>query len=132
MKKDVLGLLCIVSPIIANASGSADYMADYYSGHYFKASKILQELVSQNDKEAMFYLGKMYVNGHGVAKLPEKGLELIKQSGIGGYESAQLYLAKYYLEHQARPKEFCQKSKEKIVIISKKKTKIKKEKEIVV
>jgi len=43
-----------------------------------------------------------------------------------------LYLAKYYLEHQARPKEFCQKSKEKIVIISKKKTKIKKEKEIVV
>ncbi|HVT62698.1 MAG TPA: hypothetical protein VHD33_04335, partial [Legionellaceae bacterium] len=72
-------------------------MADYYSGNYYKASKALQELANHHDKQALFYLGKMYINGYSVAKKQQDGLKLIQESGRLGYEPAQIYMAKYFL-----------------------------------
>ena len=96
MRRTLISVLCALSPLNVLAV-STDYMVDYYSGDYYKASKSLQVLANNNDKQALFYLGKIYVNGYTGSKNQKKGLNFIQESGRLGYEPAQLYMAKYFL-----------------------------------
>ena len=96
MKKYIVPLTCMLAPI-GIASASADYITDFYNGNYHKATISLEELVSQHDKQAMYYLGKIYLSGYGGAKKYKHGFDLITESGNLGYEPAQVYLAKHYL-----------------------------------
>ena len=56
MRRTLIPFMFVLTPI-SSLAASTDYMMDYYSGNYYKASKALQELAGHHDKQALFYLG---------------------------------------------------------------------------
>jgi hypothetical protein len=93
-------LLCFVFPILSYADQLEDAKAAIQNEDFTKSYELLLPLGEENNAEAQFLLGSLYINGDGVEKDDTKGLSWIMKSARQGYVEARsralaifLYLA---------------------------------------
>ena len=67
--------------------------AEEIFGQHFDA---ILDLANDGDAEAMYLVGRLYLNGLGVTKSIDKSLEWIEKSAIAGCSSAQNALGNWY------------------------------------
>ncbi len=82
-------LLCLVIPVLSHADRLEDAKAAIQDEHFKKAYRILGPLAEENNAEAQFLLGTLYINGQGVKKNDIKGLVWITKAGRQGYDQAK-------------------------------------------
>jgi TPR repeat protein len=78
----------------------------YYLGKMYQNGLGVKENISEairyyklaDTKEAKFELAKLYIDGKYVLKTHKLGLKLLKDSAKSGYDKAQFFLGKLYLE----------------------------------
>ena len=69
-------------------------------GDYKTALIIFEDLASKNNSVALYNLGVMYNNGHGVKQGYIKAKELYEKAALQGYVNAQYNLAVLYFNGQ--------------------------------
>ena len=90
-------LLCLrVAPAFSDTLSEA--MHAYATADYAKAFPLFQELASEPNPEARFYLGSMMMLGQGTPKDTGKGLVLVRSAANAGVPEAQ-YLMGYFYEN---------------------------------
>jgi|GEM_PF-1307823 len=82
-------LLCAVFPILSYADQLEDAKAAIQNEDFEKAFELLGPLAEENNAEAQFLLGSLYINGDGVEKDDTKGLSWIMKSARQGYDQAR-------------------------------------------
>lgn len=93
--KIIIALLALVP--LAGFSQNDIAIQNYLKGEYAAALDGLTTLSQNNNNEATFDLGQMYLYGQGVTKDSQKAFELIQKAANKNYIPAQLFLAKNYL-----------------------------------
>ncbi len=83
-------LLCFVFPILSHADQVEEAKAAIQDEDFRTACELLGPLAEENNAEAQFLLGSLYVNGQGVEKDDTKGLSLIMKAARQGYDQARL------------------------------------------
>jgi hypothetical protein len=83
-------LLCLVFPILSYADQLEDANRAIESKDFIKACELLRPLAEENNAEAQFLLGTMYVKGQGVEMDVSQGLSLIMKAASQGYEEARI------------------------------------------
>ena len=83
-------LLCFVFPRLSYADQLEDAKAAIQNEDFVKACELLAPLAEENNAEAQFLLGSLYVNGQGVEKDDTKGLSWIMKAARQGYDQARL------------------------------------------
>jgi hypothetical protein len=91
-------LLCFVFPILSYADQLEDAKAAIQNEDFTKAHELLLPMAEENNAEAQFLLGSLYINGQGVEKDDTKGLSWIMKSARQGYVEARLRALSIYLE----------------------------------
>src|SRR5260370_40651111 len=94
----ILLLSAIAMTVRAETPGGEDALAAYSRGDYKTALKLLAPMAEDGNTFAEFTIGKMYVNGEGVARDPKKGSVYIKRAADKGLAIAQYHLARLYIE----------------------------------
>lgn len=89
-------ILITLLPLFGFAQSSLP-LQDYFKGNYNLAAPGLADEALSKNKESAYYLGKMYLEGLGVAKDKVKGYELMQESATLNYVPAQMVLGKHYL-----------------------------------
>jgi len=82
-------LLCFVFPILSYADQIEDAKAAIQNEKFTKSYELLLPLAEENNAEAQFLLGFLYINGDGVEKDDTKGLSWIMKSARQGYSEAR-------------------------------------------
>jgi enhanced entry protein EnhC len=82
---------------LGSQSHGANPYEDYQHGDYKIAKSNIETLAKKGDKRALYYLGLMKINGYGLGKNQESGIEDIARAAKGGYLPARLYLGKLRL-----------------------------------
>ena len=95
-------LLCFVFPILSYADQLEDAKAAIQNEDFTKSYELLLPLGEENNAEAQFILGSLYINGHGVEKDDTKGLSWIMKSARQGYDQARLRALSIYFELAGR------------------------------
>jgi TPR repeat protein len=83
-------LLCFVFPILSYADQLADAKAAIQNEDFKKACKLLRPLAEENNAEAQFLLGSLYINGQGVKKDDTEGLSWVMKAARQGYDEARM------------------------------------------
>jgi hypothetical protein len=91
-------LLCFVFPILSYADQLEDAKATIQNEDFEKACELLGPLAEENNAEAQFLLGSLYINGQGVEKDDTKGLSWIMKAARQGYDQARSRAFSIYLE----------------------------------
>jgi len=91
-------LLCFVFPILSYADQLEDAKAAIQNEDFIKSYELLLPLGEENNAEAQFLLGSLYINGQGVEKDDTKGLSWIMKSARQGYDQARLRALSIYFE----------------------------------
>jgi hypothetical protein len=91
-------LLCFIFPVLSNADQLEDAKAAIQNEEYKKAYELLHPLAEENNAEAQYLLGALYVNGQGVEKDGTKGLSWIMKAARQGYDQAKLRALSICLE----------------------------------
>ncbi len=91
-------LLCFVFPILSYADQLEDAKAAIQNEDFTKSYELLLPLGEENNAEAQFLLGTLYINGQGVEKDDTKGLSWIMKSARQGYDQARLRALSIYSE----------------------------------
>ena len=91
-------LICVFFPFVSNADQLEDAISAIGNENYKKAHELLQPLVDEGNAEAQTRLGAMYVNGQGVEIDLAKGLGLIMEAAKQGYDKAQAFALKIYMD----------------------------------
>ena len=91
-------LLCFVFPILSYADQLEDAKTTIQNEDFEKAFELLGPLAEENNAEAQFLLGSLYINGQGVEKDDTKGLSWIMKAARQGYDQARLRAFSIYLE----------------------------------
>jgi len=91
-------LLCFVFPILSIAGQLEDANTAIRNGDFKKAYELLLPLGEENNAEAQFLLGSMYINGQGVEKDDTQGLSWIMKSARQGYDQAKSSALGIYFE----------------------------------
>ena len=86
-----------------NSKEYQDAMEAYESGNYKIARNYYENQAEKGSLEAQYYLGYMYLLGHGIEPGPgkimeytQKGIELIENSANSGYPDSLGMLAAFY------------------------------------
>jgi hypothetical protein len=95
-------LLCFVFPIWSYADQLEDARAALQNEDFNKSYELLLPLAEENNAEAQFLLGSLYINGQGVKKDDTKGLSWIMKSARQGYDQARLRAFSIYFELAGR------------------------------
>ncbi len=95
-------LLCFVFPIWSYADQLEDAKAAIQNEDFTKSYELLLPLGEENNAEAQFLLGSLYINGQGVEKDDNKGLSWIMKSARQGYDQARLRAFSIYFELASR------------------------------
>ena len=95
-------LLCFVFPIWSYADQLEDARAALQNEDFNKSYELLLPLAEENNAEAQFLLGSLYINGQGVKKDDTKGLSWILKSARQGYDQAKLRAFSIYFELAGR------------------------------
>lgn len=82
-------------PVVADVFD--DGLAAYRKNDYQAAAKLWTSRELENDKRAIFNLGRLHMTGRGVEKNFEKGAELYRSAAEKGHLSAQFNLGLAYL-----------------------------------
>lgn len=93
MKIKIIAALVVLIPL-AGFSQNDIAIQNYLKGEYSAALNGLTTLSQNNNNEATFDLGQMYLYGQGVTKDTAKGYQLIQQAANRNYIPAQIFLAK--------------------------------------
>jgi len=91
-------LICVFFPFVSNADQLEDAISSIENKDYKKAHELLQPLVDEGNAAAQTRLGAMYVNGQGVEMDLAKGLGLIMEAANQGYDLAQGFALKIYMD----------------------------------
>jgi len=83
-------LLCSVFPVLSYADQLEDAKAAIQNEDYIKARRLLRPLAEENNAEAQFLLGSLYVNGQGVKEDETEGLSWVMKAARQGYDEARL------------------------------------------
>jgi hypothetical protein len=79
-----------VFPIFSYADQLEEAKAAIQNEDFIKASELLRPLAEENNAEAQFLLGSLYVNGQGVEKDDTEGLSWVMKAARLGYDEAML------------------------------------------
>ena len=82
-------LISFVFPISSYADQLEDAKAAIQNEDFTKSYALLLPLSEENNAEAQFLLGSLYINGDGVEKNDTKGLSWIMKSARQGYDQAR-------------------------------------------
>jgi hypothetical protein len=82
-------LICFVFPILSYADQLEDAEAAIQNEDFEKACEFLRPLAEDNNAEAQFLLGSLYVNGQGVEKDDTKGVSWVMKAARQGYAEAR-------------------------------------------
>jgi TPR repeat protein len=82
-------LLCFVFPNLSYADQLEDAKAAIQNEEFKKARKLLRPLAKENNAEAQFFLGALYINGQGVKKNDTEGLSWLMKAARQGYPEAR-------------------------------------------
>jgi hypothetical protein len=85
-------------PAFSNADQLEDAKAAIQNEDFEKVYELLLPLGEENNAEAQFLLGTMYINGQGVEKDDTKGLSWTMKSARQGYDKARLRALSIYSE----------------------------------
>lgn len=96
MKKSILSLLLVIGS--SAFAGVEQGVQAYDRGDLDIARQEFEQAISLGDAEAGFYLGHMFVEGHGVAKDMDKAIECFELAAERGDADAQFKLAQLYDE----------------------------------
>lgn len=102
MKKVVLFLFIMIfcRPVYADfAEGEAAFSARRYS----EAMQFFRPLADSGDFRAQYYVAYMYLNGYGVSKNGEKGVEYLQKSLDQNYHLAQALMGFLYAQGEVVP-----------------------------
>src|SRR5262249_44968028 len=94
----ILVISAIAISAWAEAPGGEDALAAYSRGDFKTAMKLLAPMAEDGNTFAEFTIGKMYLNGEGVAKDPKKGAVYIQRAADKGLAVAQFHMGRIYLE----------------------------------
>jgi hypothetical protein len=94
----VILLSFLAFPVFSNADQIEDAKAAIQNEDFTKSYELLLPLAEENNAEAQFLLGSLYINGDGVEKDDTKGLSWIMKSARQGYDQARLRALSIYLE----------------------------------
>jgi TPR repeat protein len=83
-------LLCSVFPVLSYADQLEDAKAAIQNEDFKKASELLRPLAEENNAEAQFLLGSLYINGQGVKEDDTEGLSWVMKAARQGYDEARL------------------------------------------
>ena len=83
-------LSCLILPALSNAGQLKDAKTAFDNGDYGKAYELLHPLAEENNAEAQFLLGSLYVNGRGVERDDTEGLSWVMKAARQGYDEARL------------------------------------------
>jgi hypothetical protein len=83
-------LLCSVFPILSHAGQLEDAKAAIQNEDFIKAFGLLRPLAEENDAEAQFLLGSLYIKGQGVEKDDEEGMSWVMKAARQGHDEARL------------------------------------------
>lgn len=99
-----LGLFLLTQPLTAGAleEGATAVLR----GDYATAIQLLEPLANGGNAPARFTLGFLYLNGYGVPKDLNKGLELYELSAAQGYAEAQYNLGVIYDNGSDVPRDY--------------------------
>lgn len=97
--KIIVFFLLIFFPLVVFAASNTSFY-EYHLGKFKEASAGLNNLANKNNKNALYFLGLMSINGYGEAQNLEKGLSYISRAGKLGNLSAQMFMGKYALQKQ--------------------------------
>ena len=89
-------------PTFSNADQIEDAKAAIQNEDFTKSYELLLPLGEENNAEAQFLLGSLYINGQGVEKDDTKGLSWIMKSARQGYDQARLRAFSIYFELAGR------------------------------
>lgn len=95
--KHVPSFLLIISIAFSSSVMATDAFDDYHQGEYLKAKSGILNLAQKNNKEALYYLGKMKIHGYGVTKNEQSGIDNIEKSASLGFLPARLFMGKLRL-----------------------------------
>jgi TPR repeat protein len=83
----------------ASSVSGADFDTAYHAyqvGDHVEASRGFQHLARGGHAQAQYLLGLLYLNGQGVGKAPETGIDWLKRSAQNGYYLAAVELGQVY------------------------------------
>ena len=83
-------LLCFVFPVLLYADQLEDANAAIKNEEFKKAYELLLPLAEENNAEAQFLLGSLYINGQGVEKDDMEGVSWVMKAARQGYDEARL------------------------------------------
>ena len=109
--RQLSGALLVITTILAWSLSTA-YAAPidqarrtYLAGDYDEAMRLMTPLAAQDEPEAQFLLGLMYLNGRGVAPDPAEGLRLHRLVAEKGYAQAQYSVGLIYARGRGVPRD---------------------------
>jgi hypothetical protein len=95
-------LTFLAFPAFSNADQLEDAKAAIQNEDFTKSYELLLPLGEENNAEAQFLLGSLYIKGQGVEKDDTKGLSWIMKSARQGYDQARLRAFSIYFELAGR------------------------------
>jgi TPR repeat protein len=82
-------LLCFIFPILSYADQLEDAKAAIENKDFKKAYELILPLAEENNAEAQFLLGSLYIKGQGSEKDDTKGLSWIMKAARQGHDEAR-------------------------------------------
>lgn len=96
MKKAlVLSVLAVSLSNTVQASDCDPGVFAFKRQQYTSARFILEPLAKKGDACAQYYMGLLYISGHGVKEDKAKGLELIMKADEAGYPETKQFFKVY-------------------------------------
>jgi TPR repeat protein len=95
-------LFCSVFPILSYADQLEDAKAAIQNEDFKKACELLRPLAEENNAEAQFLLGSLYINGQGVKKDDTEGLSWVMKAARQGYDEARVRALRICLDRANR------------------------------
>ena len=92
--KSVISIALLLIAIQLQAQNLELAEQAYKDGHYERAAEILKTLADKGKPEALYFLGRMYLEGDGVEKDGVQGLLLLERSANEGFAPAHLDLSR--------------------------------------
>ena len=77
--------------ILSACSNDGKIIEEYENGNYTAAAALCQPRADKGDPKCLYLLGRIYVEGNGVASDSKKGIEMIRQAADAGHHYAQYY-----------------------------------------
>ncbi len=94
----IILLFCFAFSVLSYADQLEEAKTSIQNEDFTRSYELLLPLAEENNAEAQFLLGSLYINGDGVEKDDTKGLSWIMKAARQGYDQARLRALGIYLE----------------------------------